>query len=696
MFTDWRQFHAQNTETPAVVDPRRRLRVCLLGFTAMLLAVFARAAQLEVSQGDGFRQQALRPIERETVLPAPRGRILARDGTVLAADRTVAAVAVEYRWLQNPPDPRWLRSMARARLTKIQRKDAKRMAAETARVLAEREAAMQRLARVCGVAPDQWAARSHKIQARVERISDIANRRRQSAAAKPAEKADDSWAARVRRLLLEEPPPPKIIVKEELEHHVMAEDVPPEATAEIERHADRYPGAKIVSLTRRAYAQGTLAAHVLGHLGQSDEDESNRLVGRAGVERQYEAVLQGHPGVSVNQVDRRGRVLTSYCRQDPAAGRDVRLTLDAKLQRTAEELLQSALRRKKGPAETKTTTNTETKTPDPFSGAVAVVDVRDGALRAAASMPTFDPNLFSQNDSDKIAAVLADPASPLFDRVCRMAIPPGSTFKTLTAIALLESKTIASETPFSCQGYLHTPERQRCELFIQQGIGHGEISLADALAQSCNVYFFHFAEQMGPGPLVDWASRFGFGRPTGVDLPGEAAGTLPSPENIGRLDDRKWRPSDTQSLAIGQGFLTATPLQVACMMAAVANGGRRVVPHVAEDEIAGEGDRSSEIAGPRLATLQAVREGLLRVVADPRGTAHGTVYLESTAVAGKTGTAETGVDRASHAWFAGYAPAENPKVAFVVVLEHGGDAATAAGPVAKRLVLQMEQLGLLY
>ncbi len=687
MFTDWRQFHAQNTETPAVVDPRRRLRVCLFGFAAMLLVIFARAAQLEVTQGEGFRTAALRPIERETVLPASRGRILARDGTVLAADRSVSAVAVEYRWLQNPPDPQWLRAIVRTRLTKTQRKDAQRVAAEQDRVLAEREATMQRLALLCGIAPDEWAARRRKIQTRVERISEITNRRRQSAAANPAEKSDDSWAARVRRLLLEEPAPPKVIVKEELEHHVMAEDVPPATIAEIERNADLYPIAKIVTLSRRAYTQGTLAAHVLGHLGQSDEDESNRLVGRAGVERQYEGVLQGHPGVSVNQTDRRGRVLTSYCRQEPTAGRDVRLTLDAGLQRTAEELLQSALRRKRG----RESLFAQSKTPDPFTGAVAVVDVRDGAILAAASMPTFDPNVFSRGDSAEIAAILADTASPLFDRVCRMAIPPGSTFKTLTAIALLESKTITPETPFSCQGYLNKPDRQRCEIFIQQGIGHGEITLADAMARSCNVYYFHFAGQMGPGPLVDWASRFGFGRPVGVDLPGEAAGTLPSPENIGRLNDRKWRTADTQSLAIGQSLLTATPLQVVCMMAAVANGGRMVVPHVAE-EIANEENR---LTGVRLATLQAVREGLLRVVADPRGTAHGTVYLESMSIAGKTGTAETGPDEASHAWFAGYAPAENPKVAFVVVLEHGGDAATSAGPVAKRLVLRMEQLGLL-
>jgi penicillin-binding protein 2 len=215
---------------------------------------------------------------------------------------------------------------------------------------------------------------------------------------------------------------------------------------------------------------------------------------------------------------------------------------------------------------------------------------------------------------------------------------------------------------------------------------------------------------MGPRSLVDWAGRFGFGRPTGIDLPGEAAGTLPSPENIKKLEDHAWRTIDTQSLAVGQGALTATPLQVLCMMAAVANGGRLVRPHVAmrgqgsevrslsqaetrEKELNSERRSPNAVLSPR--TLPAIREGLLRVVADPKGTAHATVYIESIVIAGKTGTAETGGDRASHAWFAGYVPADTPKLAFVVVLEHAGEAALSAGPVAKRLVLRMEQLGLL-
>jgi penicillin-binding protein 2 len=371
------------------------------------------------------------------------------------------------------------------------------------------------------------------------------------------------------------------------------------------------------------------------------------------------------------------------------AGHDVVLALDATLQRTAEELLASALERRAiAPGAV-----------EPAGGAIVVMDVHDGAILAAASAPGFDPNLFAGEKSERLAALLAERAHPLFDRVCRMAIPPGSTFKVLTAVALLQSAAIGPRESFFCRGYLHQPDRQRCQIYVRQGIGHGEVALADALAVSCNVYFFHFAGQMGPRPLVEWAERFGFGRPTGVDLPGEAAGTLPSPENIRQLEGHAWRTADTQSMAIGQGSLQVTPLQMLRMIAAVANGGRLVMPHVAKEKRGQnyfpphDTENSSDPFLP--GTLPAIREGLRRVVADPHGTAHSTVYLATIGIAGKTGTAETGTDRASHAWFAGYVPAEDPKLAFVIVLEHAGDATTAAGPLAKRLVLRMEQLGML-
>ena len=698
MFFDWRQFQADNLDEPAVVDPRRRLRIFLAFFAAGLFVVIGRVIQLEVCEGAAFRADAVRPVEKKSSLPATRGRILARDGTVLAADRTIRALAMSYRRLQEPSDQRWLYVTARLRLSKTDRRNAEKLAAAKADVLAERDATAQRLAKLCGISPQQWTAQTRRIQDRVERLSARANRRRQTQAAE-ANDTDDSWAVWFRRLLFEDPPPPRIIVAEELTHHVVVDEVSAAAASEVTAHPDKYPGAKIIEVSRRIYPQGALAAHAIGHLGpitakeldastQKSDYLPDDLIGRMGVERQHENLLRGSRGDAIENTDRSGRVLSAYHVREPQAGHDVTLTLDARLQRTAEELLLGALERR-----TITGGTTESA-----GGAIAVMDIRSGAMLAAASAPAFDPNLFPRGKTAAITVLLADKAHPMFDRVCRMAIPPGSTFKTLTAVALLESAAIGPQEPFHCQGYLHQPDRQRCELYVREGIGHGDVTLADALCESCNVYFFHFAGQMGPRPLVDWAQRFGFGRLTGIDLPGEAAGTVPSPESIARLEGHPWRAADTQSMAVGQGSLTATPLQVLRMMAAVGNGGRLVTPYVTEEvrDRESEARESGQQQTLRLSsrTLDAIREGLRRVVADQKGTGHGTVFLESTAIAGKTGTAETGEDQASHAWFAGYAPADQPRFAFVIALEHAGDAATAAGPVAKRLVLRMEQLGM--
>ncbi len=295
-----------------------------------------------------------------------------------------------------------------------------------------------------------------------------------------------------------------------------------------------------------------------------------------------------------------------------------------------------------------------------------------------------------------------------------MAIPAGSIFKVPAAIALLETGTTHADEAFYCQGYLHAPDRQRCLIFVRDGVGHGDTTLTDALARSCNVYFFHYATQAGPAPLIDWSIRLGFGRRTGIDLPGEVAGQLPTPANIRSLEGHGWREGDTQALAIGQGSLTVTPLQIVRLLAAVANGGTLVTPRVVRDiatvdrasvELDELGDVPQlefappvRIEGLSSSTLDVIRRGLKRVVADTQGTAHGTVYSESIMIAGKTGTAETGqtsagLKREDHAWFVGYAPAEAPKVAFVVALEHAGSGTAAAGPVAKRLVLRMLELG---
>jgi penicillin-binding protein 2 len=681
-------------------------------FLALLMVVLGRAAQLEITSGEAFREQAAAPLVRRRSVPGVRGRILARDGAVLACDRRVSALAVQYRYLEDPCNRAWLRYTARSRLKPQERRDWARVSAEEARVLAERRELAERLTQLCSVSAEQWQRRARHIQARVERIATSANRRLQQEKAAPrhdpVEPPDATPVESLRRRVLAalrstlQEPPGRMIVAEELDYHVVVDEVSLAVIAEVEGNPRRYPGVKILQRWRRDYPATTLAAHVLGHLGPGDTsaDDTPDLVGRMGLERQYERLLAGRRGLEVELTDHGGRLLRRYREREPVVGRDLLLTVDSRLQQAAESLLDQALARREAAAAGSPTAA------DPGGGAIVVLDVQSGAVLTAASAPRFDPRLFARS-SPEVAAALRDPARPLFDRTSAMALAPGSVFKVVTAVALLEDGGVDPQAPHLCRGYLDTPDRWRCAVYRRHGAGHGEVALRDAMAQSCNVYFFHHARRMGPEPLLAWAQRLGFGRPTGIDLPGEAAGTLPTPDNIATLEKHPWRTADTLELCVGQGSLTVTPLQVARLMAALANGGRLVTPHLVTGlgltETATRDDAASEAIRlpapqpvPELsrATLASLAESLAAVVADPHGTAHATVYEPRVSVAGKTGTAQVGAGRLEHAWLAGYAPADQPRVAFVVVLEQSGNADTSVGPVVKRLVEQLRLLGL--
>ncbi|NLX97509.1 MAG: hypothetical protein GXY83_15180 [Rhodopirellula sp.] len=722
----WHLMLASRRPASPASDPRLRLRFCFWCFLALVLVVFCRLVHIEVSQGAAFRREAAKPIQRRESIPAVRGRILARDGTVLAYDREVLALAVHYRYIEEPADPGWLRGVARLRLSGTDRKDPRRLAAEIERVCVERVEQSRRLAELCQVSLDQWHQRAAAVQARVERISENVNRRRQQLdprsgprGGRPSARSDSllgrltDWTNDLLEGASDLSSPDRILVAEQLDYHVIVEDVPMEVAARVESHPDDFPGVRIVQHRRRAYPAGALAAHVLGHLGaiQPEEIAQSRFadrhpedrIGRTGLERKYDDLLHGERGVLAKEVDRSGRILRSYRETEPGVGRDLVLTLDPQLQRTAEMLLDDAIRRR------------AIQSPDeePAGGAAVVIDVRNGAVLAAASAPRYDPGLFAAGSGGAIQPLLENPSHPLVDRVATMAIPPGSVFKVVTAAALLESAAVDPREPLFCRGYLTEPDRWRCAMYRREGVGHGDVALADALAWSCNVYFFQRAADMGPPALIDWAIRFGFGRASGIDLPQESDGVVPTPLSIRDLESHGWRVGDTMALAIGQGSLQATPLQVVRMIAAVANGGMLVTPHLASGlglpeltgsqtttDLAGEEDPirvppSRRIAGLKSATLEMIREGLRRVVADVDGTAHGSVWMESIAVAGKTGTAETEGGRGDHAWFAGYAPAEAPTVAFVVALEHAGNAEQSAAPIARRLVVQLDKLGCL-
>ncbi|HVU88341.1 MAG TPA: penicillin-binding transpeptidase domain-containing protein [Pirellulales bacterium] len=710
-----------NEET--VADSGARMQHLLLLFGALLLLVFCRVVQLELTQGEGFRGVAARPLEKSRPLVGTRGRIVSRDGVVLATDGRIASLAVHYRYLEDPPNTRWLRRQARARVRPDDPQRAARLMAEQSWVREYRDTLVDQLARLCGRPIDDLQAEQGKIQKRVRAIAAAVNRardqRQQLSAGAQSLSAWQTWATAAPSWLFAADDPrvaPRIIVAEELDYHVLVPDVPLEVIAEVESHPEQYPGVRIVEQSGRHYPRGALAANLVGHLGMADEiagapsaDSASpaasepqdprrserlteKLVGRMGLERQYERELQGRDGLVVDFTDHSGRWLSSRRQAEPAAGADLVLTVDARLQQLVEERLDRALAM---------ADRSDAVVHSAAGGAVVIMDVHSGAILASATAPRFNPNAFARRDTAAIERLLADPAHPLFDRATKMAIPPGSVFKVVTALALLAEPGFDPWATCDCQGYLSRPDRERCQIFRRFGVGHGETDLSTALARSCNVYFFQHAAQLAPARLADWALRLGFGRASGVDLPGEASGfvphTLPS-----RADEPTWKLVDTQAFAIGQSRLTATPLQIARLMAAVANGGTLVTPHVvacgAEANAHGTfyppAATNHPIQGLNSEQLAVVRRALERVVEDPEGTAYAALADTGLAVAGKTGTAETGARTADHAWFAGYAPADAPRAAFAVALEHRGSADRAAA-LAKELVQGLEALGLL-
>lgn len=721
----WRlSAHDVMTET-LDANPARRMGWLAAWLTLPLFVVGLRLADLQCRLQPSFLEVFAQTRTIEEELPARNGRILGTDGSVLADDVAHYDVLVHYRWLEQPADPTWLRRQAWARLSRAERRQSHLVAAELSQAQARQTRLWDDLSAVTGLSAAELDVRRQAIQDRVEQIVWSVEQRQaerrvasQHAMSSEAEaKPGELWgrlqeaAGKLFEGLTQPPPRPQVepvVVREQEEFHPVVLGVSADVAAEIEAHPERFPGVKIALRTRRIYPQGDLAAHLLGTRVTLREGPKVSE-GRSGLERQYDHLLSGRRGKQRTVVNRHGEVLRTETLIPPQHGSDVVLTLEIPWQRRAEALLDAALQHHlpETVAEDESPRSTQQTSEPPRGGCVVVLDVHTGALLVAAAAPRFDANQLITPDPVTWQAVVEDPRKPFFPRVTQMAVAPGSIFKVVTAMALLESGTCSPDATIYCRGFLDRPDQHRCLTFRHFGYGHGHVDLSDALSRSCNVYFFQGARRIGAEALMTWAARLGFGRATGIDLPGESGGHLPA---LDKLAGRRWSAGDTLGLAIGQSSLTVTPLQVARLMAAVANDGALITPYVvaATGAVAMDAPSLAEnsagpwahpeptpIEGLRPETLAAIRAGLYRVVHDPHGTGYHSVRLAEVPIAGKTGTAEVGGGQPDHAWFAGYVPAEQPRYAIVVVLEHGGSGSRAAGPVARELVRSMLESGLI-
>jgi penicillin-binding protein 2 len=491
----------------------------------------------------------------------------------------------------------------------------------------------------------------------------------------------------------------------------VAEDVAEDRVVELWERREEFPGVVAESRPVRVYPHGTRAAHLLGYVGEIGADQlaqaryrgyrSGEVVGRSGVEHAYEDDLRGREGLLKLQVDASGKVRGEPLgKQDPRPGFDVVTTIDLRVQRLVEESLALGMQR----ARTTFHPESQKRYLAPGAGAV-VLDPRNGEVLAMASSPSFDPGIFVGGISrTRFAALAGDPSNPLLNRVTQGATPPGSTFKVVTALAALEEGIASGEGRYGCPSEVRLFGRTFRNWRTTKG---GAISLPQALVESCDTVFYRFGEELwrryrkgGGEQLQRYASAFGLGARTEIDLPFEKAGRVPDERWLKEAHARApsafpssaWLPGYTINLSIGQGDLLATPLQIASAYTPIANGGRIHRPRVGLRIVNGERVvREVRAAAPRQVAidpsdLETLRRGLEGVPA--AGTARGAFEgfpLDRLPVAAKTGTAELPPKQPS-AWFVAYAPARDPRYLVAVMMEEAGHGGETAAPVARRIL----------
>ena len=471
-------------------------------------------------------------------------------------------------------------------------------------------------------------------------------------------------------------------------------DIRREELAAVETRRLDLPGVVVDVVIRRNYPHKNLASHLIGYLGEISQQELameefvnhklGYLVGKYGVEQKFEFELMGINGGRQIEVNAMGQKIRVLGQVEPDPGNNVHLTLDLELQKAAEEAMAGK------------------------RGAVVAMNPQNGDILAMASKPDFDPNLFARGISpDNWKSIVDNPAHPLQNRAIQGQYPPGSIFKILVAMAGLEEKMITPETNFQCTGVYPFGNR---EYHCWKKEGHGQVKLRKAIVESCDIYFYQLGMRLGVNRIAKYASAAGLGSPTGFPLGRERPGLVPTSSWKMKRFGVPWQGGENLSIAIGQGYNLATPLQIACTLSALFNGGKYYQPRIAQGIRAPHGEVLREYPPLVLRnihispeTIEFVREALWGVVHSPGGTG-GRAKVEGFNVAGKTGTSQVvqrkegkpepaSPELQDHAWFACFAPAFNPEIVVVVLVEHGGGGGAAAAPVAKQVLESYHQRG---
>jgi penicillin-binding protein 2 len=468
----------------------------------------------------------------------------------------------------------------------------------------------------------------------------------------------------------------------------LKQDITPDEVEFIESHRDELPELETIDEQRRLYPRNGFAANLIGYVGEVSDDmlndpryayyEPGDVVGKSGVEQSYDQLLRGQDGSQDIIVDSHGREVGMLGREPATPGQGLKLTIDLDIQRAAEQVMGDR------------------------NGAIIAIDPHTGAVLALVSRPAFDPNDFSVRVSrDEWNKLITDPHHPLLDKAIQAQLAPGSTFKIIMSLAGLENN-VAQELKIVCNGGATFFGR-----FFACDKKHGPVDILHAIPFSCDTYYYTLAERLGIEKIAYWANKVGIGVKTGIDLPGEVSGIMPSEEWKMKNYHEKWYAGEVISVGIGQGAVAVSPVQLVRAIAGIASGGVFKRPHVVEqDQLSpefrealhesypGSGDVTVPISP---AIWETITDGMALTTDHCAGCTAAASHLENIDFAGKTGTAQvvnhsagmkslgTGAERAN-AWFVGIAPRRNPDIAVVVLVEHGGWGAEASAPLAARVI----------
>jgi len=442
---------------------------------------------------------------------------------------------------------------------------------------------------------------------------------------------------------------------------------------EIEERKDELKGVVLEIKPRRDYLYHDFAAHSLGYVGEIDKEELQQfgnpkfqggdIIGKAGLEKYYDDILRGEKGGKEVEVDALGQEIATLLYQKPVPGEDLVLTIDRDLQLYGENLLFGK------------------------KGSIIVSDPNSGEILALVNRPSFSPNIFANGISSSDWQRLSSDADyPLTNRSVQGLYSPGSIFKVVTAVAALEEGVTDRKRKIYCSGSFELAGQV---FTCWKETGHGSLSIVDGIAHSCNIYFYTLGKNLGIERFNKYMQKFGLGEKTGIDLPAEAIGIIPSAQWKEREVKEIWFPGDTINLSIGQGYLLLTPLQVHNCITAIATEGKIYKLHLAKKIISADGKSVKEIK-PEIYkkvdftsdTFKIIKEGLRQTILKGTGW---RANIKELAIAGKTGTAQNPQGE-THAWFIGFAPYENPEVCITIFLENGGEGGEAATPIARAML----------